>query len=380
MGRFDNARRENCRLPARTLTVAMIRVGVVLALVALLAVAPFVYETMPPDRSAQMNVSWTCCYPAKNSQRGPLVGGYTLSLAVPATGHVADPLTLNVEIQNAAAPTQRLPLARPGAVFELTIAGPGRVARVWPMSGRLAAFSGFDVPPGDVERAKPQWFEDYEFFPKPSTYALRLSTQLLVEGRSETLSSNDVVVTISAARPGNRFAPTPTPSPTPFTEAVMEHCGVCEGPSRRTPTGAVVDGVALSLTAPNAVARLGAPLPAIIEVRNVSRDVKYASFGLWIADYDFEVHDVVTGKVVPRDPNARLLTITRMPWPAAVAVPPGQSIFGSIDVNRIYPIKTAGTYRIRVTRGRPRLQAALSGPWTSLDLDSQAVIVHVVGK
>jgi hypothetical protein len=357
---------------------AMMRASVALALVALLGVAPFEFETMPPDREAQMNAVWACCYPAKNPQRGPVVGGYALSLEVPATGHAADDLALNVEIQNVGAPSQRLPVARPGAMFELTIASPGPVARVWPLSGPFAAFSGFDLPPGKVERVKLQWFEDYAFFPKPGMYALRLSTELLVAGKRVTLSSNDVVVTISAARPGNRFAPSPTPAPTPFTDAVVEQCRVCEGPSRRTPTGDVVDGLALSLTAPNAAVRLGAPLPAIVEVRNVSREVKYAFFGFRNADYDFEVRDIVTGKVVPADPLARLVTITRMP--STQPIPPGQSLFGWIDVNHIYPIKSAGTYNIRVIRGQPNLQPNHSGPWRREQLDSQALLVRVMGQ
>ncbi len=238
-------------------------------------------------------------------------------------------------------------------------------------------FSRFEVPPGRADRAGLRWFEDYEFFPVPGTYALRLSTLVLVGGRSATLSSNEVVVTIFSALPGNRFVPTPTRAPTPCTDAVVEQYGVCAGHSRRTPAGSAVDGLALSLTAPNAVVRLGAPLPTIVEVRNVSRDVKTVFFGFRIADYDFEVRDAVTGKIVPADPLARLITITRMP--TTEAVPPGQSLFGWIDVNHIYPIKAAGTYRIRVTRGQPALQARPSWPWTRLDLDSQAVLVRVVG-
>ena len=357
----------------------MIRAGSLAALLALVGVAPFEYETMPPDRSALMDTMWQCCYPTTNPKRGPVVGGYALSLSAPSKGHVGDLLALNLEIQNIDAPAQRLSVA-PRAVFELTIAGPGRTARVWLVRGRFQAFPAFELPPGNAERVRLDWLEDYELFPVPGRYALRLSRELLVGGGSVTLSSNDAIITISAALPGNRFVPTPSPSPTPFTDTVVEQCRACEAESRRTPTGKVVDGLALSLTLPNAVVRLGAPLPAIVEVRNASREVKYVSFGLWITDYDFEVRDVATGKVVPRDPNVRLLTITRMPWPAAEAVPPGRSIFGWIDINHIYPIKTAGTYRIRITRGRPRLQTALPWPWTTSDpdLDSTAVLVHVV--
>jgi hypothetical protein len=359
---------------------SMIRAGSLAALVALSGVTPVDFGTMPPDQSAQMATWWMCCHRAKNPQSGPVVGGFTLSLATPATGHVAGPLAMQVEIQNVAARTQKLPAAA-GAALELTIAGPGRAVRVWPLWSLMdrfgTEFSRFEVPPGMAERAWLRWFDDYEFFPVPGTYALRLSTLLLVGGRSLTLSSNDAVVTVFAALPGNRFVPTPTPAPTSFTDAVVEQCRVCEGSSRRTPTGKVVDGLALSLTAPNAIVRLGAPLPAIVEVRNVSREVKYVFFGFRNADYDFEVRDVVTGKVVPADPLARLVTITRAP--TTEAVPPSRSLFGWIDVNHIYPIKTAGTYRIRVTRGRPALQPGYSGPWKRTQLDSQAVLVHVVG-
>jgi hypothetical protein len=189
----------------------------------------------------------------------------------PATGAVADRLALHVEIQNVAARTQKPPAASPAATLELTITGPGRAVRVYPLGGFWRAFSRLDVPPGNAEQVEIRWFEDYEFFPTPGTYALRLSTLVLAGGRSVTLSSNDVVVTILAALPGNRFVPTPTPSPT---------------------------GLALSLTAPNAVVALGAPPPAIVEVRNVSREVQYVIFGFRNADYDFEVRDIVTGKVV----------------------------------------------------------------------------------
>ncbi|MFZ0573867.1 MAG: hypothetical protein WA304_02665 [Candidatus Cybelea sp.] len=354
----------------------MIRAGAVLALVALFGVAPFEYETMPPNRSAQIVITWMCCSPANNPQRGPVVGGYALSLATPAIGHVADALLMHVEIQNVAAQTKKLPAAPRGAL-ELTIAGPGRAVRVWPLSDRSwPALSQFDLPLGNAERVELQWIEDYEFFPTPGRYALRLSTQLLVAGRSATLSSNDVIVTIFAALPGNRFVPTPTPGPAPFTDAVLEQCRMCEAQSRRTPTGNAVGGLALSLTVPNAVVRLGAPLPAIVEVRNVSHQVKYAFFGFRNADYDFEVRDVVTGRVVPSDRLARLVTISRVP--TAEGVPPGQSLFGWIDVNHIYPIKAAGTYCIRVTRGQPALQGRPFGPWTRLDLDSPAVRVRVV--
>jgi hypothetical protein len=296
----------------------MMRAGALLALMALFGAAPFEYETMPPDRFWQMNMMWTCCYPAKNPQRGPVVGGYAFSLAAPRAGHLADPLALNIEIQDVAAPTHKLPLA-PGAVLELTVASTGRIAHVWSLRNPFLALSGVDLPPGRAEQVKLRWFEDYEFFRVPGRYALRLSTQLLIAGSLVTLSSNDAIVTISAALPGNRFVPTPTPAPTPFSDAV-------------------------------AVVYLGARLPVIVEVRNVSREVQYVSFGLWITDYDFDVRDVVTRKVVPRDPSVRLLTITRMPWAPPQAVPPGRSIFGLIDINHIYPIKTVGTYRVRVTR------------------------------
>ncbi|HLY01223.1 MAG TPA: hypothetical protein VKR56_01860 [Candidatus Cybelea sp.] len=356
----------------------MTRVCAALTLVALLGVAPFEFQTMPPSQAWGMNITWACCHAAKNKQRGAVVGGYALSLAAPSTGHVADQLLLSVEIQNLGAPTQRLPSVPSDAVFALTVAGPGRSARVWPLRNRLAAFRGFDLPRDKAEQVTIQWFEDYEFFPNPGTYVLRLSTQLLVEGKSVTLSSNDVIVTISAARPGNRFVPTPTPSPTPFTDAVVEQCRVCQGLSRTTPTGNTVDGLALSLTAPDAVVRLGAPLPAIVEVRNVSREVKYVFFGFRNADYDFEVRDVVTGKVVPPDPGARLIQMLRIP--VTEPLPPGQSLFGWIDINHIYPIKGAGTYRIRVTRGQPALQPGHSGPWKRLQLDSQAMLVRVVAQ
>jgi hypothetical protein len=351
-----------------------IRAGSLAALVALSGVAPVEFETMPPDRSEHMAFWWSCCHRAKNPQSGPVVGGFALSLGIPATGHVAGSLAMQVEIQNVATRTQKPPVAA-GAALELTIAGPGRAVRVWPLMDP-SQLSWFEVPPGRAEQAGLRWHEDYEFFPVPGTYALRLSTLLLVGGRSQTLSSNDVVVTIFPALPGNRFVPTAAPAPTPFTDAVVEQCGVCEGPSRRTPTGRAIDGLTLSLTAPNAVVRLGAPLPAIVEVRNVSHEVKYVFFGFRIADYDFEVRDAVTGKIVPDDPLARLITITRIP--TTEAVPPGQSLFGWIDVDHIYPIKAAGTYRIRVTRGQPALQARPSGPWTRLDLDSPAVRVRVV--
>lgn len=275
---------------------------------------------------AYVSYSWVCCPPVKSGNVGPAVDGFVLALTTNYhTAHVGDPLVLEVRLENLSN-ADKEPM-RPAEQSILTVAG-HHESRAWAM--RLPAFDRWNIKPAQSEVMRLAMPTSYSMIEEPGSYVVRVEMPFSIGDKSGTLWSNPLVLTMGSPVPGNRFVPTPTPAPTPLTDAVVERCRVCEGASRRTPTGRVADGFALSLTASNTQFQLGQPIPVVVELRNIGKKSESIFFGIRVADYDFEVRNIETGEVVPADPGARLWTISHMP--TSYFVLPDQSLYGSIAI------------------------------------------------
>jgi hypothetical protein len=127
------------------------------------------------------------------------------------------------------------------------------------------------------------------------------------------------------------------------------------GAAGRSATGPAYDGFALSLTADATTVHLGAPIWVTVELRNVSGRTESASFGSRHAGYYFTVINKQTGAITPRDPSAvfGLDSVRGQPPGSGPIVPANVSFYGRFRLDILYPVKTAGSYSVQVTRGLP---------------------------
>jgi hypothetical protein len=126
-----------------------------------------------------------------------------------------------------------------------------------------------------------------------------------------------------------------------------ESTGIYVGPPHSRPTGAVLDGLALSLTPSTLTVHLGDPMWVTVELRNVSRKIERIYYDVLLGKtftvsstgYSFTVVDRKTARYVPTDPEAS----TEVPV-ATHQLAPKKSVYVRFRLDTSYQFRTPGTY------------------------------------
>jgi hypothetical protein len=143
------------------------------------------------------------------------------------------------------------------------------------------------------------------------------------------------------------------------------------GAAGHGPTGAPVDGFALSLTRQQSSVHLGGPIWVAVEVRNVSGKMQDAWFGSRHSSYAFMVVNRDSKAIMPRKHNTFGLVTFSGP-PNGHPVYPGDSLYGQFRLDLLYDITAPGTYSIQVSDGRP----AINGK--ALHLQSNTITITIL--
>lgn len=110
-----------------------------------------------------------------------------------------------------------------------------------------------------------------------------------------------------------------------------------------------------------------------VEVRNTSNQPQHGWFGSRHSGYDFNITNVQTGAVAPKQGNAFGLATYSGNF-NGLLIPAGDSLYGQFLLTAMYQMSEAGTYSVQVIDGRPIIYGK------ALHLRSNTITVQILPK
>jgi hypothetical protein len=272
--------------------------------------------------------------------------GLALSLTGDSSVHFGDPVYVDLEMRNVSdeqASASLGPVADDD--FSIIDRDTGEAVTRVPGGLNLRAATGFLA--GGLTllpRRSLCWrirLDDLYQIKKPGTYSVQVTTKPIHvrsgdDSGEATLRSNMIAIHVVSPN---------------FSVEQQRKAGVYEDSSADTPAGPPSHGFALSLGAGFSSALLGAPLPATVELRNVSGRPQYAFFSSRGRDYSFTIVRHATGQVARNLHTGSEENPASARW-NSTAIFPGASLYGSFRLDSFAFFSRTGTYTVRV-EGRP---------------------------
>lgn len=295
---------------------------------------------------------------AAKSPTGPAIDGFALSLTANRyTFRMGDGLSFAVELRNVSGVAKSSPFSSKEASYDFTIRNAKTNDEV--STGGPSHFG----PPAAYE-FPPNTSLYLSFLPQitdkilePGTYHVQAATTQA----GQTLRSNVVTLNVLPSADG-----------TPYF-------GLSD-PSLGGPAGVAVEGIALAVSAPQALYRLGSPIWIYAELRNTTPDFVNVRFD-WRGLQEFALVDRPNGRPIPAatDPQA-LFSAFRGPF-GFFSMQKGRSHFFAIRLDRLFQISSPGTYAFKMKMslsGRHMPQRSPFPDFKSIALASNAVAVTVL--
>jgi hypothetical protein len=143
-------------------------------------------------------------------------------------------------------------------------------------------------------------------------------------------------------------------------------------PSAATASGTASQGYSTSLSVDSPDLRLGAPVWATLEIRNVSGKVQYTTFSDRHYGYDFTVVNVATNKEAKRNPNSNFGLDAFSGRFKGRPVPAHFLKYLHFQLDDLYIMKEPGAYRIQCKAAR----IAIDGRPVTLP-PSNTIVIHL---
>jgi hypothetical protein len=303
--------------------------------------------------------------PSGHSPAGAQKDGLALSLTSPGSPLFDDPIYVDLELRNVSHDDRGAALGLGPLLFDFSIvnqetgetlpritAGEPDLRAVRGMLGSRGLF------PGRSAYARVQLDALYKFT-KPGTYSVQVTRAPMHAGGpgnpwdDVTLQSNTLTLHILPVGSSSTARPN--------TSALRE------GPPAEAPAGPASHGFALSLATNIISTRIGAPLEVTVELRNVSGEPQYASFGSRQSDYRFTIVARTTSVTIGNRAKSPQRVPSSDMW-STTPLYPGSSFYRAFRLDSLYRFTSPGTYAVKV-EGRPIING------TRLTLQSNTIVI-----
>ncbi len=303
--------------------------------------------------------------PSGHGPAGAPKDGLALSLTSPGSPRFDDPIYVDLELRNASHDDRAAALGLGPLLFDFSIVNQETgetLTRIAAGEPDLRAVTGMlgsrGLFPGRSAYARVQLDALYKFT-KPGTYSVQVTRAPMHAGGAgnpwDTVTLQSNTITLHVLPNGS------SPIAQPNAHALYEAAAA------QTPTGPALHGFALSLASSIISTRVGTPLELTVELRNISGEPQYASFGSRQSDYRFTIVGRTTNVTTANRPKSFERASNSGTW-SVTPLYPGASLYGTFRLDSLYRFTAPGTYTVKV-EGRPIING------TRLTLQSNTIAI-----